>query len=334
MPPWPQRRCRIFGPHMANNISGGRHPAVVRRMEECNGRGYCNEVGQCLCTDSSFRGEDCSVPLVCDVGTEPDSTGGACLPCEVGKFKPTRSNNPCSECPASSTTRAAGSHSLLDCVCKTGYYRLNVSTTAAACTLCPSLAVCHFDAVVATLEMRPGAWRHSNKTTQIHQCESGSRTSVGDCSCLGHNHGLAAAGNFSEPWGRDTYGSSCNQPWDSFEAPCQEGGLSFGEAWCGQAWCYVSGAKCPGARRTVFFRGTARERTMWYSYQQCGVNNTFDSTADAIFDSPCLGGVSAGVDGSGYCRVGHAGPRCEGEGCRSNRHKNPEDEDVRRLTRV
>ncbi|KAL1519101.1 hypothetical protein AB1Y20_003366 [Prymnesium parvum] len=309
MPPWAQRRCRLFGPQFASNLSAGRHPAIGRLSLECHGHGKCTAAGECAC-DDGWLGAACSVPrgLRCDAGAEPSDESSddfTCEPCPVGKFKAAASNARCSSCPYASTTLRTGSKSYADCVCQEGFFRPNKTSPASSCAPCPSLALCRLDTVVASLEMRAGAWRLSNQTTRVYRCASTAAHHA--CSCIGHNYGVAAERNFSEPWGANTYGSTCDHAWDAPEAACAHAAA----AWCEQKWCYVTDPSCPGARPTDFFKGTRYEEYLWFSYEQCGGNDTFGVTPRSAFASPCAGGAAAGEEGEGYCAAGHTGPKCE-----------------------
>lgn len=141
------------------------------------------------------------------------------------------------------------------------------------------------------------------------------------CECTGDKQNTVAAlglRNFSEPWGTGTYGSSCMRAWDSGEAWCLPNGTDHGESWCQNEWCYVrDGTLCPHAFPSKFVDDT----NLYYSYETCGAANTFDEVGGdgggsgggggSLLTSPCLGGAIAGIDGSGYCKDGHTGPKCE-----------------------
>ncbi|KAK3259740.1 hypothetical protein CYMTET_31275 [Cymbomonas tetramitiformis] len=74
------------------------------------------------------------------------------------------------------------------------------------------------------------------------------------------------------------YGNNCSFPWDSVTAACVEGGDSYGEDWCGDTWCYVP-SYCPGATLTEFFdKYVSGDQAIYYSYDQCGSEDTFTDT--------------------------------------------------------
>jgi len=236
--------------------------------------------------------------------TEP-----TCVACAVGTFAV--DSLYCSTCGDYATTRQTGGASALDCVCQEGYYRTDALTPSTFCEPCPPLALCPLDTTVATLQLRPGVWRPSNRTSELLKCHG----RPDDCSCLGQNYGAAALNNISEPWGPNTYGSTCATAWD--EPSCAGKDLSDpSNAWCLSKWCYVTDKECPGALPTVFLNESAYGGILYYSYEQCGSIDFFKNNASSLFESPCIGGVDVGNssglgDGYGYCKPDHFGPRCE-----------------------
>ena len=232
-----------------------------------------------------------------------------CEVCAVGTFA--IESRYCSTCGDHATTLRTGGASAFDCVCQEGYYRAGALTPTTFCEPCPDLALCPLDTTVATLQLRPGVWRHSNRTRELLKCAG--RPS--ECSCLGQNYGTAAFLNIAEPLGYNTYGSSCTTAWDAPTQMCAGKDLSDpSNAWCLERWCYVTDKDCPGALPTVFFDETVYDDRLYYSYEQCGSPDYFFNNETSTFDSPCMGGIDPGNDsgiGDGYCKPGHFGPRCE-----------------------
>lgn len=319
MPTWAQRRCGAIGSEQANNYSAGQlfNRATGARVHErlamvCSGNGQCSEIGTCVC-NSGWTGRMCRFrDASCGPGTEPSSVEGECTPCQRGFYKSSFSNSPCLDCPVYATTTNLAASEYTSCVCRAGYYRTSELTPATNCRPCPTLAVCEENAVVATLGVRPGAWRMSNRTTELYECARS--VDHERCECLGTSYMMTRsqlARNFTELWGAGTYGSSCQRAWDSVEAWCLPGGDSEGASWCWQRWCYVPRG-CPGAQPSDFLAGSDVE--LFYSYEQCGGgNNTYNVSASALepaSPSVCRGGNEVGLDGAGYCRPGFHGPLC------------------------
>ena len=229
-----------------------------------------------------------------------------CVPCPQGTFA--LNSRKCVSCGERATTLASGAANGLDCVCREGFFRPDRLTPAGLCEVCPPLAFCRLDAVVETLELRPGVWRLSNSSTKLIEC-TGRPT---DCSCAGTNFGVAQELEYAEPWGPNSYGSSCAETWDAPEETCVGRNTSEkGMQWCSERWCYVSSANCPGAKTTDVFADSEYADKLWYSYEQCGGVDHYEVNATVSFSSQCTGGADAGVDGASYCQSGSHGPKCE-----------------------
>mmetsp|Transcript_21815 Transcript_21815/g.44587 ORF Transcript_21815/g.44587 Transcript_21815/m.44587 type:complete len:148 (+) Transcript_21815:13-456(+) len=106
-----------------------------------------------------------------------------------------------------------------------------------------------------------------------------------DCKCTETNYQAAMNQGYREPWGVDTYGSTCKQPWDLFESGCSPGGAFDVPDWCYNPWCYVEGTECDQLddyTPTGFFAAEQAEGTvpadMGYSYSICGAKDEFDET--------------------------------------------------------
>ena len=96
----------------------------------------------------------------------------ACVPCQLGSFKAEAGDAiVCDQCVYSSigpgsTTLALASTSVADCVCQSGFYAI----PGGGCEPCPEGAICEGQAV-ELLELKPGYWRASAATLNIHRCE-------------------------------------------------------------------------------------------------------------------------------------------------------------------
>jgi len=103
------------------------------------------------------------------------------------------------------------------------------------------------------------------------------------CKCIGTNHGVAENKGYNEKWGKDTYGSSCDKPWDNGERYCMDAPWNYEQGggtyvyndgtkaeWCSFKWCYVNSLEhCPDdAVATDFFAGT-QHAGLVYSVKFC-----------------------------------------------------------------
>ena len=320
MPTWASRRCRALGPVSTWSDDGAVEGATTttRLTQECSGHGTCDDAGACVCA-SGWGGATCHIASEssgCAAGQTRDDSSGACVACEVGKYKSGESDEACTACGEFATTLGNGSTGISQCVCSAGYYRHDAATPVVFCEACPELALCPLDTTIASLVLRPGVWRLSNQSSELLACSG-----LPQCECLGHNYGVARRRGYLEPQGDDTYGSSCYSAWDAPEVHCdgwEED--ATGREWCGQQWCYVTSPNCPGALPTSFFAGYANvSSALYYSYTQCGSVDYFSSDEErSSFASPCRGGGDAGNDGAGYCEPGQRGPLCEA--CTQDEH--------------
>ena len=95
----------------------------------------------------------------------------ACVPCPLGSFKAEAGDAiGCKTCESAvgpgSRTEGIASSSVADCVCRSGFYAL----PGGGCKPCPEGAICDGQEV-ELLELKPGYWRASAATLNIHRCE-------------------------------------------------------------------------------------------------------------------------------------------------------------------
>ena len=149
----------------------------------------------------------------------------SCTACAAGAFQPWPSSRPCSPCPPGSFAAAEGSVACIPCAsnsyqsrygqdrcqicpfptstngktgmgecssCIDGKYNIDPRFPADSrtCRPCPESAICIDNTTLSNLELKPGHWRLSSMTTDIHACYP-YVGSLGNSSCLGGRNASA-----------------------------------------------------------------------------------------------------------------------------------------------
>ena len=134
--------------------------------DACEPGKYQNEPGQLSCS-------------VCGSGSYSANVL-SCELCQVGEYCPEGATVG-TPCPVGSTTEGRGAKSPDDCGCRVETYDEDPSD-GIICKPCSAEMLCtRHGLTLATVPLLPSRWRHSNRTADIHACDSASNTSA----CLG-----------------------------------------------------------------------------------------------------------------------------------------------------
>ena len=140
--------------------------AGMGACDACEPGKYQNEPGQLSCS-------------VCGSGSYSANVL-SCELCQVGEYCPEGATVG-TPCPVGSTTEGRGAKSSDDCGCRVETYDEDPSD-GIICKPCSAEMLCtRHGLTLATVPLLPSRWRHSNRTADIHACDSASNTSA----CLG-----------------------------------------------------------------------------------------------------------------------------------------------------
>ena len=156
---------------------------------------YCEEgtASPSSCPDGTYGH---AIGLRSAAECEPCPEGGYCVSgglfrCATGSFNPTPNAVDASACKSCSahfnaehlTTASKGASDPAQCICAIGYYNDAALDEARSCVSCDdaTMLCARSGLTLATLPLRSGFWRHSNKTAAVYDCNTAGDSSA----CLG-----------------------------------------------------------------------------------------------------------------------------------------------------
>lgn len=125
---------------------------------------------------------------LCECAAGSYDTGLACAECTVGSITPDPGAKACSACPAREEADPSRTH----CECEVDYYR---DDTSGECSLCPGQVTCAWNSTIRDWELKPGAWRSDDLSSDLRSCRfgvngcPGTKTSEDDANCTARGFG-------------------------------------------------------------------------------------------------------------------------------------------------
>ena len=130
---------------------------------------------------SSEVNDDVGDQCVCAPGYEESQQDlSLCSLCTLGSFKPFSGSTLCTYCPSNMVTLATGALSLSQCLCESGMYYVEASSS---CQPCLAGGTCSVGANLSTIEPMPGYYRFSENSSTFYPCSDTDACPGGNETC-------------------------------------------------------------------------------------------------------------------------------------------------------